>query len=224
MSSRNVMRRLVLAVLFGAAQAVGATVIVYQNEAAFLAATTGGSLLDFNSHPVGPIAGTEFAGNGFLFASPLSGPPGQLEIAPPDFFAPTRYLNIGRRPFAPGEDGNEDNLTITIVGNWRAVGFSFIDGVIPTPPFEFIDVSDQSSTNILHFTGPAAGFFGVVADVNIGRIFVKEGSFDGDDVGYDNFRLANAGEAAAPEPGALLLQALGLLLLAGFAKGAGRRT
>lgn len=80
-------------------RASAGTVTVYPNEASFLAAMTGATLLGFNSFPVQQ--------------------PGQLEIAPPAFFSSTNNLNIGERPFVCG-DGWGDTLDVTIVGNYQA--------------------------------------------------------------------------------------------------------
>ena len=216
------------AMAFLAAGQVSAAVLTYSTEAAFLAATSGGVLLDFNGSPVQPITGNEFAGSGFIFSpDPALGnsPDARMEIAPPAFFSSSNYLNIGNRPFVCCDSTN-DSLNIQIVGNWRAFSLRFVDSQVPGPG-EFIDVFDQSNNLILHYTGPANSmpdpgngyggdsFFGMSADVNIGRVFVREGSFDGDDVGFDDFRLRNAGQA--PEPASLALIAFGLAGL-GFSR------
>ncbi|MBI2486546.1 MAG: hypothetical protein HYW01_06240 [Deltaproteobacteria bacterium] len=165
--------------------------IIFTDEVSFVSALSGPqSVVDFNSSSTGPISGNEFTAQGFIFDSPLASPLGQLEIAPPSFFASSNYLNIDRRPFAPGDDGNEDDLEITIVGNWQAVGFRIIDG--DNLSGESVTVFDQSG-GVIHMTtsGPTS-FFGIITDVPIGRVFVDEAAFDSDDVGYDNFRLGNA--------------------------------
>jgi hypothetical protein len=186
-----------------------AAVTVYTDEASFINALSGAqSLLDFNTTALGPISGSEFSSSGFTFMSPLSGPPGQLEIAS----AATPFLSVGRQPGAPGDDGNNDSIEVGIVGDWRAVGFRFIDGLLPGggESITFFGESDS----IVYKRSPgdgATGFLGVVADAPIRRVSIIEATSDFDDVGYDNFRLA-----AVPEPNTGLLFASGLMAVLRF--------
>jgi hypothetical protein len=177
---------------------------VYTNEAAFIAAIAGRtqSVIDFESSPQGDIDGTEFSAQGMTFSSPLAGEPGQLEVAPPDSFAATQYLNVGERPFVCC-DGDNDSLFVDIVGNWYAAGFGVVDSLVPgtAESIRFLG----NSSNLLYLrtsADEAVPYLGIVTDEPIRRIVIVEAADDGDDVGYDNFRLA------VPEPGAIWLAAV----------------
>lgn len=189
--------------------------IIYTNEAAFVAALSGPqSLVDFNSSPIGNINGNEFSAQGFIFDSPLSPPLGQLNIA--NYYASSNYLNIDRWPGAPGDDGNEDDLDVFIQGSWKAVGFRILDGSIPANG-ESITVYDTLNSIIYTRTTDPVSYFGIIADVPIGKISINELRGDVDDVGYDDFRLGNQG-APIPEPATMLLIGSGLIGLAGVRK------
>ena len=183
---------LVLLLLLLEASQSSAVVTVYTDEASFVAALSEAqSLLDFNSESLGPLTGGEFSASGFVFSSPLSGAPGQLEIAPPDFFAPSQYLNIGERPFIPG-DGNNDTLNVLISGDWSAFGVRFIDGTLPfgNESITFFDDSNEVIYSRTPVDGETA-YLGIVTAQPIRRVSIVEATNDGDDVGYDNFRLGN---------------------------------
>jgi PEP-CTERM motif len=207
------------------------TYTIYTSETAFLNALTDPqSSVDFESSSPGYISGSEFSGQGFIFHSPLTGSRGQLEIAPPPTSAPlfyppstplfysSNYLNIGERPWMSG-DGTEDSLDISIQGNWKAVGFLIVDSSIPYGSNESITVYDQSG-NIIYTRLPSDGhvnYFGIIADVPIGKISISEALNDEDDAGYDNFRLGNQA-VHTPEPGTLLLVGSALIGLIGLRK------
>ena len=70
---------------------------VFTSEAAFLAAASGATTLDFNATSTGAIAGDAFAGQGFVFES-LAG--SGLSIIGAD-----HYLNIGDVVRYPHTDG-----------------------------------------------------------------------------------------------------------------------
>lgn len=194
---------------------------VYGSPAAFQAATSGNVLLDFNAAPLGPIIGNEFTANGFVFTAPG----GPLSIGAPDFFSSSNYLNVGEVPYHCC-DGDFDTIEVQIVGNYQAFAVRFVDSFLPSGAGEYIDVFDQSNNLLLHYTGPYFqmndpvnnfffdSFFGVVADMNVGRIVIYENANDVDDVGYDDFQLANV-RGQVPEPGSMLLFGSGLLALAG---------
>ena len=220
-----------LAFLLGHVPASAAPVI-YTSEMDFASALSGSqSSVDFEGSSLGPIAGNEFSGQGFIFQSPLSGLRGQLEIAPPPTSAPSfypttaplfyssNYLNIGERPFWSG-DGTEDSLDILIQGSWKAVGFLIVDSSIPYWSNESITVYDQSG-NIIYTrlqSDGAVNYFGIIADVPIGRISISEAFGDGDDVGYDNFRLGNQEGVHTPEPATLILVGSALIGIIGLRK------
>jgi len=176
-----------------------AAVTIYTSETCFTnALTEGQSLADFDSSPIGPITGTEFASSGFTFHSPLSPPLGQLAVAPADWFAPTPYLNIDERPYVNG-DGDEDRLEVTISGDWRAFGFRLIDGQMPQPGEAIILFGNPSNVLcLIEPPMPPATYIGVVAGEPIRRVSIIEARNDGDDVGYDDFRLGNP--ATLPPP------------------------
>jgi hypothetical protein len=176
---------------------------VFTDEASFIAALSGPqSLLDFNSAPLASITGNEFSAQGFLFSSPVAG---SLEVAPPDFFSSSRYLNVGERPMVCC-DGDNDSLNVTIVGNWRAVGFSFVDGFVPSgsESIAFLDTLGNTIYSRSSSDG-AVGFIGLLADTAIGSIVITEAPNDVDDIGYDNFRLGNAVPiSSVPDSGSTL--------------------
>ncbi len=206
-----------LSALLCATVSAFAGTMTYTNAADFQAATTGNVVLDFNAAPVGPIYGTIFPG--FIF-SPLAPPESPsfagLNIAGPAGFWPSNYLNINNSPFHPGlpNDSDWDALDVYLTGNYRALGVDFVDTWLPSGG-EYIDVFDQNGGLLLHYLGPGGTFFGVVADVNIGHVLFYEAPGDNDDVGYDNFQLANPGQQVVPEPGSLVLLGSGLITLAG---------
>jgi hypothetical protein len=188
---------------------------IFTNETDFVNALSGPqSLVNFNSSSTGNINGNEFSAQGFIFDSPLNPPLGQLSIV--NYSSSSNYLNIDRYPFASGEDGNEDDLDIFIQGSWKALGFRIFDGEIPQSN-ESITVYDQSN-NVIYTRLPSDGavtYFGIIADVPIGKVSINERAYDGDDVGYDDFRLGNQG-APIPEPATMLLIGSGLIGLAGL--------
>ena len=203
----------IIGISFFLAIPASAAPVVYTDETSFITALSGSqSLVDFNSSSQGPIVGNEFSLQGFIFDSPLAFPLGNLEIAPADFFASSNYLNIDERPFVSG-DGDEDDLDIFIQGSWMAVGFRIVDSSIPQLG-ESITVYDTLNNNIYTRTTDAIDYFGIIADVPIGKISINELS-DGDDVGYDDFRLGNQASTIVPEPATMLLLGLGLMGLAG---------
>jgi hypothetical protein len=196
----------VLFFAFHAVQYASAAVLVFASKDAFAYVLTNStqSKVDFDEYPEGPIAGTEFTNAGFLFTSPLPLPRGQLEVAPADFFWGSKYLNIGRRPYAPGDDGADDSLDVGIIGNWTAAALEFVDTSFPGNAVMTVTFFGNSS-NILYTVSAANrnfSFIGIVADEPIRRIYIDEPANDGDDVGYDNFWIGNPSSIVA---GALAL-------------------
>ena len=151
-----------------------------------------GTLVNFDSSPLGPINGSEFASGGLTFSSPLAPPLGQLEIAPPDFFASSNYLNIDKRPFAAGDD-RSDSLTVDLAGNHNAFGFRVIDSVIPDSASESISVFSTNGDLIYKqsIDDGSLSYFGIISPYPIGSIVVEEADNDGDNVGYDDFTVGN---------------------------------
>src|SRR5262249_50187364 len=100
------------------------------------------------------------------------------------------YLNIGRRPFDPGE-GDEDSLNISLVGDWRCLGFRVIDGFLPEEGESVAYYGDEDALLYMRTVddGPV-DYLGVVADSPIRRVSIVELPDDIDDIGYDDFRLA----------------------------------
>lgn len=180
--------------------------LVFTNEASFISALSGTQvLLDFQTAAFGPINGSEFAAQGFIFDSPVNGPAGQLSIVT------GAYLNIGRQPFAPEDDGNNDSLEVTMIGDWRALGFRFFDGLVPGNGESVTFYGDNDV--ILYSRSPLDGavdYIGIIADSPIRRVSIVEAAGDFDDIGYDNFRLASVPEASTVLLG--VLGAAGLLL------------
>ncbi|MGB0630112.1 MAG: hypothetical protein ACPGRZ_05405 [Alphaproteobacteria bacterium] len=185
---------------------------VFSDEIAFSSAISTTGFLDFETFAPGPgspiaVAGNDsvFTGQGFTFTS-LGG--FQLYVEEPGFIpsADGNFLSPGGRPFVGG-DNNNDSLRIDLSGTVNAFGFEFIDGVLN--PFggtvESIDVFGASG---LLFSETTSGidYFGIIADEAITHVIVTEGTSDGDDVGYDNFRTGNAFLSIhAPGAGAILL-------------------
>lgn len=152
--------------------------------------------VDFEQAVVAPIAGTEFAGEGLLFRA-LAATENQLEIAPPDFYWGSKFLNVGYRPFVAGSI-NEDGIEITLTGGWNVVGVSFVDGTLPGNG-ERVVFYGANGRVLTEFTGPLQGnFAGMFAPEPIVKIVVEEAANDGDDVGYDNFLLATIDPNAYP--------------------------
>lgn len=96
-------------------RASAVTLTVYQSEASFLAATTGATLLDFNSFPMQAISGTEFQSQGFIFA-----PDPPIQGTGPDPGANTRCV---MRPAAGTHAARprlSDDFTVVIISRNRA--------------------------------------------------------------------------------------------------------
>lgn len=160
------------------------------------------SQVTFDDLPEGPISGTEFTHAGFVFSSPLPPPAGQLEIAPADFFWGSQYLNIGKRPYASGDDGEDDSLLIDILGEWTAAALEFVDTWFPGNATTTVTFYGRSS-NVLYSVSAAnrnLAFLGIIADEPIQRIDVHEAANDADDVGYDNFWLGNPAPVVVEAP------------------------
>ena len=209
-------RVLLLALALACASRAAAATTVFTDATAFAAALSGTqSTLNFDSAAVGGISGSEFSSQGFVFASPAGL---ALEVAPPSGFAPSNYLNIGERPFQGGIDNNNDSLDITIVGDWSAAAFSFIDGAVPANASESITFYGNGGNVLYTRTSGAVSFIGIVTDQPIRRALVSEAANDGDDLGYDNFVLGNPVLSAVPEPEMYAMFMAGLALFGCVAK------
>ncbi|MCX7867538.1 MAG: hypothetical protein N2438_10490 [Limisphaera sp.] len=183
---------------------VQATVRVFADKNAFAYALGEApqARVTFDDLPEGPISGTEFTNAGFVFSSPLPPPAGQLEVAPADFFWSSPYLNIGKRPYAAGDDGENDSLNIDILGEWTAAALEFVDAWFPGNAVTTITFYGRSS-NVLYTVSAQnrnLSFIGIIADEPIQWIRINEAANDADDVGYDNFWLGNPAPVAVDAP------------------------
>jgi hypothetical protein len=181
-----------------------AEVRVFANKDAFALAISNAprSSLDFEGFPQGPVSGTEFTNYGFVFRSPLEPPAGQLEVAPGEGFWPDQYLNVGKRPYASGDDGSNDSLDILVLGDWTALALEFVDTFFPGNGQTTVTFYGNASNVLVSTTSQNRNlaFLGVIADEPIRRVYVDEPADDGDDIGYDNFLLANPPPLAITRP------------------------
>lgn len=195
---------------FLASLALSATALsqttVYTDQASLLAAASG-TLYDLDTEPLGPVSNPWTYGP-FQFTS--TGLPGTLEIAPPDTFWSTRYLNPGQRPFESG-DGDNDSIDIQLTTpGFRAFGFAFVDGSLAQES-ESVTFFDQGGNILYQHTSAQSttSYIGITASVDIERIVVIEGNNDSDDVGYDDFFVGTP----VPEPGTFAGLCIGALVL-----------
>ena len=200
---------------------------IFNDESSFSSAMTTTGFLDFETFlptPTSPItvAGNEtvFTGQGFTFSSlatpaPPPADPSQLYVEAPGFIpsAIGNFLSPGARPFAGG-DGDNDSIQVDLTGGVNAFGFQFIDGALN--PFggttESIQVFGASG---LLYTETTSGltYFGILADEAITQIIITEATNDGDDVGYDNFRIGTSEIVSIHAPPFGIVVSLTLLLL-----------
>ncbi|MBU4357591.1 MAG: carboxypeptidase-like regulatory domain-containing protein, partial [Proteobacteria bacterium] len=177
-----------------------AQVTIFSNEAAFNAAASSSTLVDFEDRDTSTgrvtFAGNEYAASGVTFSTPNSQP---LWVYPPptsNWTWPSEYLSPGNAPFEGG-DSNEDSLTLTFSPAVAAIGWTFLD--MPNPNVVTIRVYDQSNTLIheaLNGAGIVLGadsnsaFWGILSPTPIARVEIIDEANNGDDVAYDNFRFS----------------------------------
>ena len=182
-------------------------IIIYTDPTAFQSAIAGGLVLDFDSVDTSggrvPIGGSEFPP--FSFSSPLAGDPGKLWNEPLGFFYSSNFLSTGERPFDCC-DANQDDLAVTITGNWRAFGMETVDNGGGSPE----SITFIGDLGVLHVHSEIPSFIGIVTDSDfIRQVVIDELADDSDDVGYDNFTVGNP--VPVPEPASLLLFSTGLV-------------
>ena len=190
---------------------------LFTNKTDFLNALSDYSIIDFEDYSLSAgqqvvITGNEYSGFGVTFDSPLASPLGQLYVQSPSFpYYSSNFLSVDREPFAPGNDGNEDDMIFDITTIAYAFGVSnIVDNA--GGPSESITVHGNSG--VIYTQNSIPDFFGILADEPITQVFFDEKDFNGDDIGYDNIVIGNT--QPIPEPGAILLIGTGLVGLAAF--------
>jgi hypothetical protein len=184
---------------FFATQGTTVPVTTFSNESAFTTAVSNTTLIGFEDRDTSAgkaaLSGNEYAGQGIIFASPNAQP--LWAYPPPTSFWtwPSKYLSPGAAPFEGG-DSNEDSLRLTFSSPVAAVGWTFLD--MPNPNVVTIRLYDQGNA-LIHETANGSGitvnadnsaFWGVVSPTPIARVEILDGAYNGDDIGFDNFRFA----------------------------------
>lgn len=166
----------------------------FNDRAAFSAATTGTTTVDFNGEPAGTESyqgtsysegGVNFTADGIIYTIGNGDAGGQF----------TGGDTYGSSYFE--WEGGFDLLTVNLPGSATAVGFDFVE--LRGNALDFLVTIDGVSTTVT--SGPSALFFGSTAQ-NPFTIFTIQGLTGGAGLypTIDNLTFGAAAVAAAPEP------------------------
>lgn len=200
--------------LFAALAPAQAAPVYFGDKASFDAATTNTLIEDFLGFADGSTdtLGDGFVSNGITYTR-LTGTVSTqklLVVEGNPFFGPGTVSHVLT-------DNNDDHWRMDFSSPSRAVGFDTYLNFIGTANIQIFDTSNNLIDTFVQaheFTN--VGFFGILADQNIGSIIWR--TFDGS---TQNTGLTNIVQGSAinvPAPGALLLLGFGLIGL-----GAARR-
>lgn len=107
-------------------------------------------------------------------------PAGQSGIAPGEGFRPSQHLNIGKRPYASGDDGSNDSLEVQVLADWTAMAVDFVD-IFSGDALTTVTFYGNSSNVICSTTDQnrKLTFLGVISEEPIQHVFIDEPGDDG---------------------------------------------